>query len=276
MQFKLAAEHRVAQAAELGRKAAEASRNVLDKDRILATKLQEVTRAPTPASTMQGSQPSSAPPASPNQAAAQDVLVDARKVVEGLWSGNPEVAEKAFSEVLANLNRGTAPQTLDPNKIAELVMAKVERDLAVKDEQAAKEQERLAVNDLMRSDRFKPIMETPEIKATTQLLFREALSDKRNQGRSKVEIANEVGSRVLSMIGKDVPNGDARQNDTSAAAQAAAVQSEINARTNFKRRLPVGSNASERSPAAVQAPTFPTRASDVVNMLRAARGQPPQ
>lgn len=278
MQLLLASEHRAAQgrfedAKKLSTRAALAARDASDKERILQSKMRDLTRPPQPAapaqpvSTMRGEQPNSPPPATPNQApAAQDVRSTAKKMVEGLWSGEPEMAEKAVEEVLASLQRPGAQAQVDPGKIAELVVAKVERDLAAKRAVELQEQERVAVNDLMRSDQFKPIMENPAVRNFALLRYNQAALDKRNEGRSKVEIANEVANEVLSTMG---------HTPTAGSTQAAQVQSEVSARTSFKRRLPTPSSASERAPAEEREARFPTKPTDIVNLLRSARHQQP-
>ncbi len=254
VQTRMAAEQRLRQADELAKRAQDLYQHAQDAERNLAQKQRELGSA----------QPSSAPTAQPNQAPAAraDLAVAAAKAIEGLWSGDPEVAQKTLVDVLANV-QASQGQPLDPNKIAELVVARVDRDLAVKEANRAQEQQRLAVNELMASERFAPLMADQQLKADTQTLFRAAVADPRNNGRSWVEIANEVGTRMLGHAGVETA-----QPPTETRAQV-----EVNARTNFKRRIPQPSSASERAPSAPQEPAFPTKPSDVVNMLRAARGQ---
>lgn len=242
-------ENRLQDAERLAQLANQLARNAADKQRELDEKLKQLGR----------SAPNAATPAQPNQApAAQDpALIE--KIRVGLWSGDPEQADAAIREVLAT---SQPSQSIDPQQIAELVQAHLDAQHAQDKAVAAQEQQRKAVNDLMLSDRFKPIMERPEIKATTQTLFNAAMADKRNQGRSWVTIADEVGSQVLGMIG------------ATSAPPAAEVTAEVAARTNFKRRIPQPSSASNRAPTSEREAEYPVRPADVVALLREARGQP--
>jgi hypothetical protein len=93
------------------------------------------------------------------------------------------------------------------------------------------------------------------------LLYNAEIVDPKNRGRPLVVIADEVATRVLGRAGiVDAPNAD--------------VAAAVSTRTNFKRRIPAASSATDRVPAQETQPEYPTKPSDVVNLLRAARHQP--
>jgi hypothetical protein len=279
LQMKLASEHRMAQAAQggpnaelrmrqaqdLARRSEFAARNAVAKDQAYRDKLREFTGAAQPI----GSPPTQPIQATPTQAtvaqpADRQALI--QRAVEGLWSGDPEAASRALSEVMAIPTSGQSQ--VDPNKIAELVVATVERDLAVKDAHEQMAAQKRSVNDLMRSERYVPIMGNPIVRSGTLDAFTRACADRRNQGRPMVEIAQEVAEYALSTLG--VPTE--QQPQITATQQ---VEQETRTRTNFKRRLPTPSSASERAPPAQQEPSYPTAPRDVVAMYRAARNQRP-
>jgi len=251
MQMKLAAEYRQWQASELARKASEAARDAQDKARVLGEKLKQIAA------------PNGNQPAQPNQATA--AALSDEQIVQQLYSGEPEAALAAIRELRAA--KQVSPQ-VDPAQLVELVKAKVESDFAEREAINAQEQQRQAVNELMMSDRFAPIMGNPEVKAMAQREFNAAVRDRRNSGRAWVQIADEVGSKLLGFMGI--------QTQPSQAATQPSVQQEISTRTNFKRRIPQPSAASDRAPTAEQPVQYPTKPSDIIAMYRAARGQAPR
>lgn len=248
-----AQKHRLAQADVLAREANRLYLEAKSRKREYEEKLQQLGRTA----------PNGTPAAKPNPAQAVQDPAMIEKILEGLWSGDPEQGQAAIREVLARQQAG--PQT-DPQQIAELVQAQLEAGRAEREALAAHDKQRVALNDLMREERFAPLMQDDSIKAMMRREFDAAKDDKRNQGRSWVAIGEEVGTRMLGLMGK--PAG--------AEPVLADAQAEIAARTNFKKRIPQPSSASERAPSSQTEPTYPTSARDVVSMLRAARFQPVQ
>lgn len=251
-QIKLAAEQATQKANALMRRAEQMSAEAANQQKRFESTVQSGTPTPNTGANAQ-----------PHQAQAAQVdpaTVD--RMVESLWSGEPEKARAAITEVLAGIPRG---QAINMGALQDLVTARVNATIADRDAAAAQTNETTAVNDLMRQDRYKPIMDDEDTKATAVREFRAAEADPRNKGRSKVHIASEVAERMLRIKGIDT---------ATPALPAAEVRVEQGARTNFKRRIPVSSNASERANPNQQEQRFPTKPSDVINQLRQARGQP--
>lgn len=263
-QMQLAADVRFQQAEELARKAMETGRIAADKRREYETKLSELSAgrpaAPAaearPAATSTDSRPAAGTTAAEGEVDPFDHLV------EEIYSGDPARAKKALEEVVRLRDSGQASAAIDPTQIASLVQAKVENDLAAREAFNAVEEQRRAVNDLM-AGQYSNILSDPTMRADCAHLYNAAVADPRNQGRPWVVIADEVAKRVLGRAGlAETPNAD--------------VQQEVNTRTNFKRRIPQPSSATERVPAEPSEPKFPTKPSDVVNLYRHARHQPLQ
>jgi hypothetical protein len=206
--------------------------------------------------------PTDSRPAAETTAAAGEVDPDIANLVTVLYAGDPAESQKALAEVLRKSRSAGVPPPIDVEGITALVQAKVDSDLAARDAHNAVEEQRRKVNDLMATQ-YQAVLTDPALRADCAHLYNAAVADPRNQGRPWVVIADEVAQRVLGRAGHvEAPNAD--------------VQQEVNTRTNFKRRIPQPSQASERVPAAAAESRYPTKGSDVVNMMRAARHQPPQ
>jgi hypothetical protein len=143
-----------------------------------------------------------------------------------------------------------------------LVQAKVESDLAAREARTAASDQISAVNELMES-RYSVVLQDPGLRAAAATMYNNAVKDPRNAGRPLVRIADEVGSQVLQRVG-------------GVAAPDADITSQVNTKTNFKRRIPQASSASDRVAPAATEERFPTKPSDIINLLRAARHQPLQ
>jgi hypothetical protein len=204
------------------------------------------------------------------KATEDELRAAVKKTVGVMFSGDEQGAEEALTEALAKV-RGTTMPTAE--EIAEVVLAKVEsrrrsEDATRKAEEAqrAADEERKAVNALMAT-KFGAITSDPELLTATQALFQRERNDPRNAGRSLVSIADSCGMRMAEIAGIHV--GEAEE-----APQATEVQAEIRTRQHLKRRIPSPSSSSDRAPAGDSEPSYPTKPSDIINMIRAARGQP--
>ncbi len=206
--------------------------------------------------------PTDSRPAAETTAAAGEVDPDIANLVTVLYAGDPAESQKALAEVLRKARAPGVTPSVDVEGITALVQAKVDADLAARDAHNAVEKQRDAVNKLM-VDEYGVILTDPTLRADCAHLYNAAVADPRNQGRPWVVIAGEVAQRVLGRAGH-------------VAAPNADVQQEVNTRTNFKRRIPQPSQASDRVPATAAEAKYPTKGSDVVNLMRAARHQPPQ
>jgi hypothetical protein len=255
--IQLAVEHRFKQAEELAQRDESLRQVAADKRRQYEEKLREMTNPgraqeiPAPASTQ-------ARPAAPAQAAGIDALV-ANAVTE-LYSGDPDRASVALSEVLRTRSGG---QVIDAGQISALVQAKVEADLAARDAKSASTAQVSAVNELMES-KYAVVLQDPVLRAAAATMYNTAVKDPRNAGRPLVRIADEIGAQVLQRVGGAVSVPDAD------------INAQVNTRTNFKRRIPQASSASDRVAPAPAEEKFPTKPSDVINLYRSARGQPLQ
>lgn len=264
MELVLAADYRLQQAGTLAQRAYEASQSAAETKRIYDQKLQEM-RA------QQGAQTQSTAPASgahtPSQAAGGVDQDTVKHLVAELYSGSPERMEAAFSDVFSRMNaRPAGSPEMTPKQIEELVQASVDKDRAAQRVYQADVDQVNSVNELMKG-KYAHIMANPQIAKDCRDLYYAAEKDPRNQGRAKVLIADEVAGRVSAMMGIG-PNAD--------NPGEAEVQQEVATRTNFKRRIPQVSNATGRVPAAETVPAFPTKPSEIVNLLRAGRNQPIQ
>jgi hypothetical protein len=153
-------------------------------------------------------------------------------------------------------------QTVDAAQISALVQAKVESDLAARDAKNAASDQVSAVNDLMES-KYNVVLQDPVLRAAAATMYNNAVKDPRNAGRPLVRIADEVGTQVLQRVGGvAVPDAD--------------IDASRNTKTNFKRRIPQASSASDRVAPAPAEEKYPTKPSDIINLYRAARGQPLQ
>jgi hypothetical protein len=254
-QIQLGVEHRLQQAEELARRDENLKRVAADKRREFDERLRALTQpgpeaqAPTaPASTQSR-------PAAPSQPAGIDALIT--NAVTELYSGDPDRAANALSEVLRSRS-----SPVDAAQISALVQAKVESDLAAREARTAASDQISAVNELMES-RYSVVLQDPVLRAAAATMYNNAVKDPRNAGRPLVRIADEVGSQVLQRVG-------------GVAAPDADITSQVNTKTNFKRRIPQASSASDRVAPAATEERFPTKPSDIINLLRAARHQPLQ
>lgn len=268
-QLMLAADHRFRQATQLtdeARRLHTAAASKLDE----ATRLERelITR-----SSAAGSAPGQQP-GQPTQPAQLDDSIRAavKRLTGEMWKGDPGATEQALTDVFAVLaSRGTNAKVPSAEEIARLVQTKVEAGLLkarAEDTTArvktANKREAEEVNHLMAT-KYAAVDTDPELRSMAQGLFRAARSDPRNKGRSLVSIADDVGARVLEVAGgaTAVPQPNT----------PAAVRQELRTRTTLKRRLPQPSSVSERSQTEEQQ-AFPTKGSEIVNMMRAARNQP--
>lgn len=250
--IQLAVEHRLSQADELARRDENLRRVAADKRREYEEKLRSMQPAqetPAAAST-QGR------PAAPIQPAGMDALV-ANAITE-LYSGDPDKAAEALSEVLRKI---AGPQ-VDNEKISALVQAKVESDLAAREAKNAASDQISAVNELMES-KYNVLLQDPVLRAAAATMYNNAVKDPRNAGRPLVKIADEVGTQVLQRVG-------------GVTAPDADISAAVSTKTNFKRRIPQPSSASDRVAPAPVEDRFPTKPSEIINLYRAARGQPLQ
>lgn len=267
VQYQLAADFRFRQATALAEKASSlhtAADQKLNEAKTLEQNL--LAKSSAPGGTPAGTQPGA------NQPPANDALRAAvKKSVGVMWKGDPEGLENALIEVFAMVPRGNVPSTED---ITALVLAKVEASLLQKranehtaEVKAAREQEANDVNKLMAT-KYAAIDGDPELRAMAQGFFKTARADPRNAGRSLVSIIDDVGARMQER-GLGVDPGAPLPTGTPAA-----IRAEVRTRTTMKRRIPQPSSASERAAGSDEQTRLPT-ASDVVNMMRAARNQPP-
>lgn len=268
-QMMLAADHRFRQATQLTEDAARlhtAAASKLDE----ATKLErELLAKSSAAGTAPGQQP--VQPTKPGQL-DDETRAAVKRLTGEMWKGDPEATEKALTEVLAVIaTRGPNAKGPSVEEIAQLVQTKVEAALlkARADDRTAQvktanKREADEVNHLM-ANKYAAVDTDPELRSMAQGLFRAARSDPRNKGRSLVSIADDVGARVLEMVGAPGQTG---------TATPAATRQELRTRTTLKRRLPQPSSVSERSPTAADQQDYPTKGSEIVRMMRAARNQP--
>jgi hypothetical protein len=180
--------------------------------------------------------------------------------VTELYSGDPDRAKAALADVLAAV-RGSPNATLE--QMAALARAQFDTEWAEREATAAKTVQIKAVNQLMEERYGDTIMAkgNEHLRRDCALLYNAEIVDPKNRGRPLVVIADEVATRVLGRAGiVDAPNAD--------------VAAAVSTRTNFKRRIPAASSATDRVPAQETQPEYPTKPSDVVNLLRAARHQP--
>jgi hypothetical protein len=270
-QQMLAADHRFRQATQLAEDAKRlhtaAATKLSEAQALENSLLAQSSAAGTPAARQPG-QPTKPAPADDSIRAAA-----VKKLVGEMWKGDPRATEAALNDVFAMIQTrgGNAPTA---EQIAALVQTKVEATLLrqrADDRTAqvnnARQRETDEVNHLMAT-KYAVIDKDSTLRAMARGLFRDARADARNKGRSLVSIADDVGARMLEVVG--LPSGEG---SPASAAAPAAVRQEMRTRTTLKRRLPQPSTASERSPVTDQEPNYPTKASDVVRMLRAARGQ---
>ena len=251
-QRRLGSEARFREAANLSRVAEEATRQANERLADVERRERELIQK-TAGRAEAGAQ------SLPTGATVDPQAVD--RIVDDLYSGDPERAKLAVSEVLKA--RGLSPDEV--RELTEVELGKSEAKRLREDAEEANRRrsvlvqaERTDVNNLMR-ERYGVILQNPVLLRGTLALFDEATKDPKNAGRSWVSIADEVGASVLQQIG--APRED--------------VPAEISARKSFKRRLPSPSEATGRSPMAEPEPRYPTRPSDVVAMMRHARGQSP-
>jgi hypothetical protein len=273
-QIQLAAEHKLQQGEELlaqaednARRAEELQQVAADKRRAFNERLKELNgNSATP------SRPTVAPAAqvatdsTARQPARTGTTVpatgpvdmeDLKEVVLELYSGDPARGAAALADVMM---RAQAQPTVDVNKLIALEQARFDKEWAEREATAARKVQIDAVNTLM-SSKYKDVLADPQLRADCAHLYNAEVADSRNRGRPWVVIADEVAMRVLGRAGREVPpNSD--------------VGAEVGKRTNFKRRIPAPSSATERVPEVEAQPDYPTSPSDVVNMLRAARHQP--
>lgn len=266
-QLLLAADHRMRQATAIANTARElhtrADAKLKEVER-LETELRNKSSAAggTPAGQQQGGTTTARP------ATDEQLRAKVKETVGVMFSGDAESAEKALTEVFEMLGTGTG-QMPSADEISNLVLAKVEAKLlSDKRDETRKQQEEQAVaeandvNALMKT-KYKAVNDDPILQAAARKLFDEARSDPRNRGRSLVTIADEVAKRVQERAG-------------GGNTSATETRTEVATRTNLKRRLPTVSTTSERSTSTEEKPNYPTTGKDIVNLYRAARGQPPQ
>jgi hypothetical protein len=269
VQMLLAADHRFRQATALANSAREAdtaAKARLAEAERLERKMRDASAA---GGTPSGQQQTTTTNGQPADA---DLRATVKSLVGEMFKGDAEGIEKALTEVLAARPQRGAPPSVED--VTALVLAKVEaklfRDRA--DERAAQAktaeaQETQDVNSLMRT-KYAAVNGDPELQAMARGLFQKAQSDPRNKGRSLVAIADDVGASMMKRFGLE---GAAAE----AAGEEGTVNREVQTRRHMKRRLPQQSTVSERSSSAEAEETFPTKPSDIVNMMRVARGQPP-
>jgi len=260
-QIQLGVEHRLQQAEDLARRDERLRQFAADKRREFEDRLSRLSQ-PAPAQVQPAPASTQSRPAAETTAPAGNVEDQAAHLVAELYSGDPDRAATALSEVL-KLRESGRHTAADPNEIAALVQAKVESDMAARESKNAANDQVNAVNELMES-KYGTVLGDPVLRAAAAQMYNNAIKDPGNKGRPLVKIADEVGTLIMSRVdgGVKVPDAD--------------INAAVNTRTNFKRRIPQPSSASERVPSEPAEPKYPTKPSDVVNMYRAARHQPLQ
>jgi hypothetical protein len=184
-----------------------------------------------------------------------------------MFSGDPQRIEDTLTEILAM--RPSGGPSASAEDIANLAVARMEKKRLLEEAEqrnnaktAALEQERIALNAMMR-EKYGAIVNDDELREITFSLFSRMKDDPRNKGRSLVSIGDECGAKVAAKFGVQVGS---RPED--------AIKPEIQARANLKRRIPSLSASADRAPSG-ESEDRPMTNAEVVNMLRAARGQPP-
>jgi hypothetical protein len=267
-QIQLAAEHKleqgdlnIAQAERDAHRAQELSQVAADKRRAfekLKKELNADSRPTEPASATATGSPARQPASA--ETPAPKGPVDRTKIenlVTELYAGDPDGAVAAMAEVLEATHRSPG---VDVDKLIALEQARFEKEWAERESAAATKSQVDAVNGLMQ-DRYKVILDDPTLRKDCAHLYNAEVADAKNRGRPWVVIADEVAKRVLGRAGiVDAPNAD--------------VTAAVHTRTNFKRRIPQPSTASDRVPAQEVVPDYPTSPADVVKMYRASRHQP--
>lgn len=262
-QMFLAADYRFRQATMLAKQAQEAS-NAADAKRREIEELERKIRGHA-----EGDPPPTQRQGTDNQGAAADeaIRAAAKKLTGEMFSGDPQRIEDALTEVLAIRSPGSPPPAVED--IASLVAARLERDQSLRvarenDEKAkdAREKERLALNALM-AEKYGDLVGNPELRDITYAKFSQMRADPRNAGRSLVSIGDECGALVAKALG--IQTG---------ATPEEAIKPALQARTQLKRRIPSPSVSADRAPSG-EVDTAPLTGSEIVNMLRAARGQTP-
>jgi hypothetical protein len=244
-------------AEELARVAADRRRAFTDLQKRLGDASRPTEPTPVTAADSSARQPVSVETPAPKGPVDQSQI---ENLVTELYSGDPERASAALSDVLQRV-RGSPQMTFE--QISALAQARFDTEWAEREAKAATQVQVDAVNHLMEDRYGDTIMAkgNEKLRRDVALLYNAEIADPKNRGRPLVVIADEVATRVLGRAGiVDAPNAD--------------VAAAVSTRTNFKRRIPQPSSATDRVPQQETAPAYPTSPRDVVNLLRAARGQP--
>jgi hypothetical protein len=264
VQMQLAADHRFRQATALAKAATEANNQAREK----LAEAERLERSLRDRSSAAGATPSAQQQSGTTNPPVDEALrAKVKKTVDVMFQGDAEAVEKSLTEVLAAVPRGRETPPVDD--IAALVLAKVEAKFfqtraseAAAEAKAAQKLEVKQVNELV-SSKYKEINDDPVSQAAMRGIFDQLRKDPKNQGRSLVSIADDAGALMTQRLHPEL-----------ASSRGADVQTQMRTRTHMKRRLPQPSGASERAPAAEEESSYPTSGSDIVNMMRAARGQP--
>lgn len=182
----------------------------------------------------------------PASAISKDAL---EATVKGLYSGDAEEATAALGTLIEQIaaRQGTSNQ-VSP-EIVRAVTAQVEERIQAREATSMEARDVAEANRIFRED-FKDIANDPDMMVWAKGMANTLANAPENQGKSRSEIAREVGNRIREKLGRP--------------------KSEIESRRKLKESLPQSPSGSGRVPS-TEAPRFPTNA-DYIQQLRRNSG----
>lgn len=171
--------------------------------------------------------------------------------VKGLYSGDAEEATVALEKLVTQISgrQGTANEV--PPEIVRTVEARVLERIEERESARSEARDVEEANRIFRED-FKDIANDPEMMLWAKGLASTLTEAPENKGKSRAEIARQVGNRIREKLGRPLQKG------------------ELESRRDLKRTLPSSTTGSGRVPA--QEPKrFPSNA-DYIQQLRRNSG----